>query len=116
LNGSLSELENLYESFKKQATAIDTTLEKHVEALKAKTVYRLLELEKKMLRAEKRKYAEQRRQIRTIRQQLFPDGGLQERIDNIIYYYAKWGKDFLQQLYNNSLALEQEFVILQENE
>ena len=53
----------MYESFKKQASAVDVTLEKHVEALKLRTVHRLQELEKKMLRAEKRKFADQQRQI-----------------------------------------------------
>ncbi len=114
LNGSLTELEKLYEGFKKQATAVDATLEKHVEALKSKTVFRLHELEKKMLRAEKRKYTDQQRQIESIKKVLFPGNGLQERKDNLSYYYAKWGKDFIQQLYNNSLNLEQEFVVLHE--
>ena len=114
LNGSLSELEQLYESFKKQASAVDITLEKHVEALKLRTVQSLQELEKKMLRAEKRKFADQQRQINTIKEHLFPKNGLQERIDNISYYYAKWGRDFIGKLYEHSLNLEQEFVVMLE--
>ena len=114
LNGSLSELEQLYESFKKQASAVDITLEKHVEALKLRTVQRLQELEKKMLRAEKRKFADQQRQINSIKEHLFPKNGLQERIDNISYYYAKWGRDFIGELYEQSLNLEQEFVVIRE--
>ena len=55
LNGSLNQLEELYESFRKQAAAIDASLEGHVKALKLKTVQRLHELEKKMLKAEKKK-------------------------------------------------------------
>jgi bacillithiol biosynthesis cysteine-adding enzyme BshC len=115
LNGSLSELEQLYESFKKQASAVDITLEKHVEALKLRTVQRLQELEKKMLRAEKRKFADQQRQINTIKEHLFPGNGLQERYDNFSYYYAKWGKAFIEKLFEQSLVLEEEFVVLTEN-
>ena len=114
LNGSLSELEQMYENFKKQASAVDSSLEKHVEALKLRTVHRLQELEKKMLRAEKRKFTDQQRQINTIKEQLFPGNGLQERYDNFSYYYAKWGKEFIDKLYEHSLNLEQEFVILRE--
>ncbi|TMI96526.1 MAG: bacillithiol biosynthesis cysteine-adding enzyme BshC [Bacteroidetes bacterium] len=114
LNGSLSELEQLYESFKKQASAVDATLEKHVEALKLRTVQRLQELEKKMLRAEKRKFTDQQRQIQAIKEHLFPGNGLQERIDNISYYYAKWGREFIDKLYEHSLNLEQEFVVMLE--
>lgn len=114
LNGSLTDIEQLYENFKKQAAAVDTTLSRHVDALKTRTLHRLQELEKKMLRAEKRKFTDQQRQIKAIKDHLFPGGGLQERYDNISYYYAKWGKDFLDKLYEHSPGLEQEFVILQE--
>ena len=116
LNGSLTELERMYENFKKQASAVDSSLEKHVEALKLRTVHRLQELEKKMLRAEKRKFTDQQRQINNIKEHLFPGNGLQERHDNIGYYYAKWGRDFIHTLYEHSLNLEQEFVILQEKQ
>jgi bacillithiol biosynthesis cysteine-adding enzyme BshC len=114
LNGNFTEADKLYESLKKQAVSIDATLGKHVEALKTQSIYRLQELEKKMLRAEKRKFTDQQRQIHTLKEDLFPKNGLQERIDNFMYYYAKWGKDFLRQLYLHSLSLEGEFVVLSE--
>jgi bacillithiol biosynthesis cysteine-adding enzyme BshC len=114
LNGNFTEADKLYESLKKQAEAVDATLGKHVEALRMHSIYRLQELEKKMLRAEKRKFTDQHRQIHNIKENLFPKNGLQERIDNFMYYYAKWGKDLIRQLYQHSLALEQEFAILSE--
>ena len=114
LNGSLPELEQLYDTFKKQAAAVDSTLEKHVDALKVNTVYRLQELEKKMLRAGKRKFTDQQRQIHTIKENLFPGNGLQERRENLSYYYSKWGREFINQLYKHSLGLEQEFVVVVE--
>lgn len=116
LNGTLSATEQLYESIRQQAMSIDTTLEKHVNALKTATLHRLRELEKKMLRAEKRKFTDQQGQIQTIKSKLFPEDGLQERYDNMLHYYAKWGSGFIQLLYDQSLTLEQEFVVLQVNE
>jgi uncharacterized protein YllA (UPF0747 family) len=107
-------VEQLYESFKKQAAAIDATLSKHVDSLKLRAVNSLRELEKKMYRAEKRKFEDSQRQIHSARSSLFPFDGLQERYDNLSYYYARWGKTFIGDLYNNSLCLEQEFVILRE--
>jgi bacillithiol biosynthesis cysteine-adding enzyme BshC len=112
LNGTLTETTQLYEAIKKQATAVDITLEKHVESLKLRSIHRLQELEKKMLRAEKRKYADQQRQIHTIKEALFPNNGLQERVENFMGYYAKWGDDFFKEIYKHSLALEQEFVVI----
>lgn len=114
LNGSLSAMEKLYDAFRKQAAAVDSSLEKHVEALKSKTIYRLQELEKKMLRAEKRKFSDGQRQIHAVNEHLFPGGGLQERRENLAYYYSLWGDGFIRQLYNASLSLEQEFVVLTE--
>ena len=116
LNGTLSATEQLYESIKQQAVSIDTTLEKHVNALKTTTLHRLRELEKKMLRAEKRKFSDQQRQIQAIKAKLFPKNGLQERYDNILYYYAKWGNEFIKLLYDQSLTLEQQFVAVKINE
>ena len=114
LNGTITETEQLYSVIKKQAVSIDVTLEKHVEALKIQTLHKLQQLEKKMLRAERRKFADQQRQIHTIREQLFPGNGLQERRENLSYYYAKWGAAFIATLYNDSLGLEQEFVVILE--
>lgn len=113
-NGSLTALEELYEDFRRQAVSIDATLEKHVEALKKKTIFRLHELEKKMLRAEKKKYSDKLRQVNTLKSQLFPEGDLQERYDNLSYYYAKYGESFIRTLYENSLTTQHEFVVLTE--
>jgi uncharacterized protein YllA (UPF0747 family) len=67
-----------------------------------------------MLRAEKRKFEDQQRQIQKIKEALFPNDGLQERVENFSWFYAKWGKGFIEELYKNSLMLEQEFTILTE--
>ncbi|MES1219469.1 MAG: bacillithiol biosynthesis cysteine-adding enzyme BshC [Bacteroidota bacterium] len=114
LNGTFSETESIYELIKKQATDIDVTLARHVDSLKVQTLHRLRELEKKMLRAEKRKFTDQQRQIHAIKEHLFPGSGLQERYDNFMPYYAKWGRDFIHKLYQHCLNLEQEFVIMSE--
>lgn len=112
LNGEIQQLELLYEKIKEQAVAVDASLEKHTESLKQAMVSRLQQLEKKMMRAEKRKYADLQKQIRKIKDRLFPGGGLQERADTFSFYYALWGKEFLTALYDHSQDLQQEFVIL----
>src|SRR5260221_13159947 len=114
LNGSLVQVEELYNAFKKQASEIDETLAPHVDSLKARSLQRLQELEKKMLRAEKRKFADHQRQIQVIKAKLFPNNSLQERIDNFSYYYAKWGSGLINKLYEHSLTLQGEFVVLEE--
>jgi len=112
LNGAFTQAEELYEALKQQAEAIDPTLSQHVDALKTKALYRLQELEKKLLRAEKRKFTEQQRKIQHIKQILFPGNGLQERKESFLSFYATYGKAFIAQLHQHSLALEQEFIVL----
>jgi bacillithiol biosynthesis cysteine-adding enzyme BshC len=112
LKHELEAANNLYQLLKDKAAAVDRSLLQHVEALQARSLKPLQELEKKLLRAEKKKYEAELRHIQAIRSGLFPHNGLQERIENFMPYYAKWGADFLHTLYKGSLTLEQEFTIL----
>lgn len=116
LNGNFEIAEALFEQIKTQAEAVDKTLLQHVDAIKTRSLKTLHELEKKMLRAEKRKFAEQQRQIKKIKEALFPNNGLQERVENFSWFYAKWGSNFIEELLKNSLALEQKFTILIEED
>ena len=114
LNGEVQQLEQLYEGLKQSATAVDVTLQQHVEALKVQALNRVQKLEKKMQRAERKKHEDLKSGIAAIKQQLFPRGGLQERVENFATFYAKWGPQFIDDLLDHSLSLEQQFVILQE--
>ena len=107
-------LQDIYEKLKTISGAVDITLAKHTEALQVNAVKRIALLEKKMLKAEKKKFEAQQRQLRKLRAALFPNNNLQERIENMMPLYAKWGAGFIKTLYENSLALEQEFVIIEE--
>ncbi|HRO83363.1 MAG TPA: bacillithiol biosynthesis cysteine-adding enzyme BshC [Niabella sp.] len=108
-------LRDIYDSIAKRSIDIDITLQNHVEALKTQALKKLIELEKKMLRAEKRNYMEAMSQIERLKDKLFPLENLQERMDNIIIFYAKYGKEFIDACYHSSMTLEQEFVILNED-
>jgi bacillithiol synthase len=100
-----------YENIKAQAGTIDTTLEAHVLSLHAKANKGLLALEKKMQRAERRKIKDESNQLERLHEAIFPNGGLQERVENFMSYYAQYGPGLLQTLYDQSLTLEQEFTI-----
>jgi bacillithiol synthase len=114
IDNELQAATDLYQQLKTKAGAIDKTLQQHIEALQAKAIKPMKELEKKMLRAEKRKYEDEQRQIHAIKAALFPLNGLQERIDNFMPYYAKWGEEFIDIFLKHSLDLQQKFVILLE--
>jgi bacillithiol biosynthesis cysteine-adding enzyme BshC len=112
----ISTANQYYEKLKTLARPVDPTLVQHVEALQKKALDPLQDLEKKLLKAEKRKFTDQQRQIHALKSALFPLNGLQERIDNFMPWYAARGPQLIKDLYQHSLTLEQEFVILAEEE
>jgi bacillithiol biosynthesis cysteine-adding enzyme BshC len=114
LKQELEATTQVFQLLKNKAGAVDKSLLQHVEALQARTLKPLQELEKKMLRAEKRKYEAEQRPIQQVRTALFPHNGLQERFDNFMPYYAQMGPSFIKTIYDHSPALEQEFIILEE--
>jgi len=115
LNGQLTKVEQVYAQLDELATGIDSTLSLHVAALKAKTIKQLQNLEKKMMRAERKKHETVQNQIAKLKQALFPLNGLQERVENFSSFHAKWGSAFIEEVLKNSLSIEQQFVVLNED-
>ncbi len=114
LENERRQLSAFYEQLKTITGKIDITLQGHTAALQTLALNKIASLEKKMLRAEKKKFEAQQRQLHKIKSHLFPADNLQERVDNLMPYYAKWGKDFIRMLYNYSSGLEQKFGVLVE--
>lgn len=108
-------LTGYYTQLANKAAAIDPTLQKHVLALQAKALHKVQALEKKMLRAKKRNYDAQQRHIHALKSTLFPKGNLQERVESFLPFYARYGGNFIQELYAASPALEQVFGLLKKN-
>jgi bacillithiol biosynthesis cysteine-adding enzyme BshC len=114
LSSEISSFRSDYLKLKTVSESIDQTLVKHVAALEARAIKGIETLEKKLLKAEKRRFDAQNRQVVQVKSALFPLNGLQERIDNFIPWYSRYGKDFLGTIYKHSLSLEQQFVVLEE--
>lgn len=106
------EVADLFVKLQSVASKADVTLAEHTKALSVLTEKKLEALQKKIMRAERKKHDTELKQIETIKQQLFPNGNLQERVENISGWYARYGKDFIKSSYQNSLSLEQEFTIV----
>jgi bacillithiol biosynthesis cysteine-adding enzyme BshC len=115
LQNEKEQLNGLYEQLKAITGKIDITLKQHTAALQSQTIEKIEALEKKMLREEKRKFEAQQRQLLKLKQRLFPGDSLQERIDNLLPYYAKWGKGFIKTVFDNSMSFEQQFAVLTED-
>jgi bacillithiol synthase len=110
---SIQANDRLFVSLKNQAHKIDPTLVQHINALGHQFNKQLENVEKKMLRAEKKKHEASIRQLQKLRKQLFPNNSLQERVDNLIPFYAKYGFVLLDHLLANSGWLGTDFTIMQ---
>ena len=103
----------LYDDILKIVGNTDSTLSDHASALKTKAIKLLEELEKKQMRAERRKHTEAIHKIEKIKNTLFPRGVLQERVDNMMAFYATHGETFIDNIYLNSKPIEQQFCVLE---
>ena len=112
LNNEVKQIEELYHQIKMESMKVDPTLAIHIEALEKAAVKKLIDLEKKILKAEKRKFINEQHQIAHIKEALFPKNNLQERTDNFSTIFAMEGKEWLNTIYHFSDGLKQEFSIL----
>jgi bacillithiol synthase len=114
LNGTRKNMDEMFALLKEKAVAIDPTLEASVMAEKAKMEKGLEHIEQKMIRAEKRKQEQSVNQITSLKEKLFPGNGLQERIENFLPFYIKYGEAFIDNLVEHLNPLQNGFVILSE--
>lgn len=109
-------MEGIITQLKEKAQVLDPTLRSSADAVLAKVRYQLQVLEKKMLRAEKRKMQEQLQKIYMLKASIFPGNRLQERTDNFSGYYAAWGNDFFDAIYKAIKPLEAKFIVIEEQQ
>ena len=111
------EYENLklfYEELEKKVSLIDATLSQTVKAELAKHISDLEKLEQKLIKAEKRKHETAISQIKSIKEKLFPNGVMQERHENFMPLYLKYGSNFILFLKNNFSAFNFSVTVFSE--
>jgi len=116
LSNSIKELENLYLSIKEQVEKIDTTLGAHTMNLSVQSAKKMVALEQKMLKAEKRKQVTSLERIHHIKQTLFSENSLQERVDNFSEWVGDYGWAWVDAVLQHSNTMEQGFTILSSEE
>lgn len=112
LANAIQEMELLYNNIKNQAVQVDATLGDHTMNLSVQSVKRLVELEKKLLKAEKKKQAIALERIQHIKQVLFPENSLQERVDNFAEWVGDYGWAWVEAVMKHSNTMEHGFTIL----
>ncbi|MCR9183729.1 MAG: bacillithiol biosynthesis cysteine-adding enzyme BshC [Flavobacteriaceae bacterium] len=80
-----------------------------VEAQEKKQLNGLDTLEKRLLKAQKRKLSDHLERITKLQDELFPNGSLQERNANFSEFYKEYGEDLIPQLFRELSPLELKF-------
>ena len=105
-------LENQYKELLAIALQTDKSFVGAVKAQEVKQIKGLENLEKRLLKAEKRVHAEYLNRIMDLQNELFPNQSLQERTLNFSEFYLEYGADFIQKLLSELEPLNQEFKVI----
>lgn len=107
--------EHLKKQFEKLTEISNQTDKSFIGAVKAqetKQIKGLENLEKRLLKAEKRVLSDQLQRIVHLQDELFPNKGLQERQTNFSEFYIEYGTDLIEKLLFQMRPLESEFSII----
>ncbi|MFV8224569.1 bacillithiol biosynthesis cysteine-adding enzyme BshC [Christiangramia aquimixticola] len=107
--------EHLKEQFKNMYDLAEKTDPSFLGAVKAQEVKQLKgldNLEKRLLRAQKRKLKDEVERIASLQNELFPNRGLQERQTNFSEYYAEYGQELIDTLLEELNPLDANFKII----
>jgi len=107
-----AQMQELLQLLENKANRVDATLQLAARAALAKIQHQLSVLEKKMLRAEKRKMQVQLDRITRAKAALFPNNSLQERTDNFLEYYLGHGAAFFDMVKDGIEPLSNKFMIV----
>lgn len=105
-------LKKQFEMLAEMATKTDASFTGAVKAQEIKQIKGLENLEKRLLKAEKRNHAEQLERIVLLQNELFPGKGLQERKANFSEFYLEFDGSLLTKLFAQLKPLEQEFNVV----
>lgn len=95
------EMGPFFDRISEKLQTVDKTLLDLSEKSKQRIEQTLAYLKNKASEAEKRKYETSIRQLKKVRNILFPNSSLQEREINFVYFVNKYGMDFLKWLFDN---------------
>ncbi len=106
------QLETHFSDLKKVAEQTDVSFIGAVNAQEKRQIKGLENLKKRLLKAEKRKHADLVNRIIAIQNELFPNGGLEERQRNFSEYYLEYGEEFIKELLKELNPLQLEFTVV----
>lgn len=107
-------LKEVFDQIAAKAEEIDPTLKKAVLAEHARQEKAVENIEGRLLKTEKQRFDTALNQIRSLKDRLFPNNGLQERHDNFIPFYLKYDQKFLDLLVKELNPLAPGMVVVED--
>lgn len=95
------QISDIYKNLSNALDLDNIPLKTHIGALEHKHINQLNKLANKLYRHQKKIYSIQLGRQERIHSILFPNGIMQERYDNILSYYAKYGEKFIETIITN---------------
>ncbi|MFI5149634.1 MAG: bacillithiol biosynthesis cysteine-adding enzyme BshC [Bacteroidia bacterium] len=116
LEAETTALKTVYEGIVAAAANADATLKAPAEAELQKALNGIKNLEAKMMKAEKQRQETGLAQLRNIREKLYPEASLQERVENFMPLYLRHGERFIETLKNGLDPFEHKMVVFTEKD
>jgi bacillithiol biosynthesis cysteine-adding enzyme BshC len=107
----ISQIAASFDQIIKKAAEVDPTLKPAMESEKVKNATSLEHLEKRIKKAEEKKFETSLAQLQSLKEKLFPGGGLQERSENFLNFYLN-DPEFIAKISQNFDPLDFKFNII----
>ncbi|MFT6685942.1 MAG: bacillithiol biosynthesis cysteine-adding enzyme BshC [Bacteroidia bacterium] len=106
-------IKEVFTKIKAKAVQIDKNMDRSVESEQQKIFNSLSNLESKLIRAEKRTFEQQLKQLENIQSKLLPQNTLQERYDNFLPVYLKNKESYFEDLLASFNPFEQSLKVFE---
>ncbi len=106
------QLKQQFDSLHQRATKTDKSFMGALKAQEAKQIKGLENLEKRLLKAQKRTLSDVLQRITDLQNELFPNQSLQERQNNFSEFYLEYGENLIPQLIQMLKPLKSNFDII----
>lgn len=107
-----TQLQKQFDTLKAAVNKTDKSFAGAVNAQERKQIKGLENLEKRLLKANKKYFAEQLSHIISLQNELFPNQSLQERQNNFAEYYSEYGRLFFDKLFDELEPLSHNFNVV----
>ncbi len=105
-------IELTYTKLKEAATKTDITFGNLVDAERKRQLNSFARMQKRLLRAEKKKQHEVLERIHNLYNEIHPSNTWQERLLNFSYFYSEYGKNWLETCLSETQAKGSELIVM----